>query len=329
MTRSRIAVLLPCFNEGAAIRFVVGSFRSALPGADIYVYDNNSTDNTTENARLSGAIVRYEPAQGKGNVCRRMFADIDADVYVLADGDGTYDAQVAPRMVAKILSEKLDMVIGTRVADARRVYPWGHAWGNRVFSGFLRFLFGRGVSDALSGFRVMSRRFVKSFPSSATGFEIEMDLNVHALNMRVPLAEVETVYRARVGGTKSKLRTFRDGFRILGHLFSLFRHYRPMLFFAIIACVLFLIGLVLGLPLVNDYLASGLVLRIPTAIIVASLGVSALLAFVCGLILATFSRGQLELKRLAYLQCSASIEFLPNSSQTLLRGSEVGQVTHL
>lgn len=295
-----IAVLLPCYNEAATIADVVAAFRDALPTARIYVYDNNSTDATRDQAASAGAIVRCEPIQGKGAVVRRMFADIDADVYVMADGDGTYDATMAPAMVSRLLDQKLDMVVGARLAEAG-AFRHGHRWGNRVFNRIVARLFGRGFEDIFSGYRVFSRRFVKSFPALATGYEIETELTVHALQLRLPVSEVGTRYFPRPDGSTSKLRTVRDGLRILGTILLLLKQTRPFLLFGLFSAATALLSLALAVPVFGTWLSTGLVPRLPTAILCTGLMLLASLSLVCGLILDSVSRGQLELKRLRYL----------------------------
>jgi glycosyltransferase involved in cell wall biosynthesis len=301
MTQPRIAVLLPCYNEEAAIERTVAGFRAAMPDATVYVYDNNSKDRTVELARTAGAVVRTESAQGKGHVVRRMFADIDADVYVMADGDLTYDPAAAPPMVALLLGDQLDMVVGTRKHEQAEAYRGGHVLGNKLFTGLLSGLFGRSFTDIFSGYRVFSRRFVKSFPVLSEGFEIETEMSVHALELRMPVGELETVYAARPEGSTSKLSTYRDGWRILKTIVTLYRIERPVLFFGTIAFYLVLLALVLAVPLVMTYLATGLVPRFPTAILITGLGIVAVLCWFAGLILDTVTRGRREVRRLAYL----------------------------
>jgi glycosyltransferase involved in cell wall biosynthesis len=298
---SRIAVLLPCYNEEAAIAQTVAGFRAALPGATIYVYDNNSRDRTIEVARAAGAVVRSERMQGKGNVVRRMFADIDADIYVMADGDATYDAASAPALVARLLDEQLDMVVGSRVTVADAAYRRGHKFGNAVLTGMLARLFGRSFTDILSGYRVFSRRFVKSFPVLSSGFEIETEISVHALELKMPVAEVETPYFARPEGSESKLSTYGDGLRILNTIVQLYRLERPLLFFGAVGAALGLVALLLAVPLILTYLHTGLVPRQPTAILVTGLIILAALNAFTGLILDTVVRGRREVRRLAYL----------------------------
>ena len=296
-----MAVLLPCYNEEAAIADTIAGFRAELPQAAIYVYDNNSVDRTVELARAAGAIVRNEKMQGKGNVVRRMFADVDADVYIMADGDLTYDPKAAPAMVAMLLAEQLDMVVGTRQHEAADAYRGGHVLGNRLFTGLLAKLFGRSFTDIFSGYRVFSRRFVKSFPVLTAGFEIETEISVHALELKMPVGEIETAYGARPEGSASKLSTYSDGWRILKTIGTLYRVERPVLFFGSIAALLLLLAIVLAVPLVLTYLGTGLVPRLPTAILVTGLGIVAVLSFFAGLILDTVTRGRREMRRLAYL----------------------------
>ena len=302
---TRIAVLLPCYNEEAAIAATVAGFRAALPGAAIYVYDNNSRDNTCEAARQAGAIVRGERQQGKGHVVRRMFADVDADVYIMADGDLTYDPKAAPAMVDLLLAEQFDMVVGTRRHEASAAYRGGHVLGNRVFTELLSGLFGRTFSDIFSGYRVFSRRFVKSFPVLSSGFEIETEMSVHALELRMPVGEVETAYAARPEGSESKLSTYGDGWRILKTIVTLYRIERPVLFYGGIGALLLLAAILLSIPLVVTYLNTGLVPRFPTAILVTGMTIIAVLCVFAGLILDTVTRGRREVRRLAYLSLPA------------------------
>ncbi len=301
----RIAVLLPCYNEEAAIAQTVASFRAALPGVAVYVYDNNSKDRTVDYARAAGAVVRTERMQGKGHVVRRMFADIDADIYVLADGDATYDATAAPMLVRRLLDEQLDMVVGARRSEVELAYRRGHRFGNALLTGMLARLFGRSFSDILSGYRVFSRRFVKSFPVLSGGFEIETEISVHALELRMPVAEIATDYGARPEGSASKLSTYRDGWRILTTILNLFRTERPVLFFGMAGLVLVLVAVILAVPLIATYLQTGLVPRFPTAILVTGLVILAFLSVFSGVILDTVTRGRREMRRLAYLQLPA------------------------
>lgn len=297
----RIAVLIPCYNEAQAITAVVRDFAAALPEAAIYVYDNNSRDDTRARAAQAGAIVRTETFQGKGNVVRRMFADIEAEVYVLVDGDGTYDAPSARKLVDHLLENSLDMVNGARVPIAAAAFRPGHVLGNRMLTGAVAVIFGDRLKDMLSGYRIMSRRFVKSFPALASGFETETELTVHALELRLPIAEMQTPYRDRPSGSQSKLRTFRDGFRILRTIFFLVKEERPLQFFSSVAVALFAASLVLGWPLVTEFLRTGLVPRLPTAILATGLMIMAAVSFVAGLILDTVTIGRREMKRLHYL----------------------------
>ena len=305
MQSPRIAVLLPCYNEQAAIAATVEGFRAALPGAVVYVYDNNSTDGTTEAAAKAGAVVRTERQQGKGHVVRRMFADVDADVYVMADGDLTYDPKAAPAMVDQLVAEQLDMVVGTRRHDAKDAYRGGHVLGNQLFTGLLAGLFGRSFSDIFSGYRVFSRRFVKSFPVLSSGFEIETEISVHALELRMPVGEVETTYLARPEGSHSKLSTYSDGWRILKTIVTLYRIERPVLFFGGIGALLLALAIILSIPLIVTYAHTGLVPRVPTAILVTGMTIVAVLNFFAGLILDTVTRGRREVRRLAYLALAA------------------------
>jgi glycosyltransferase involved in cell wall biosynthesis len=305
MTQPRVAVLLPCYNEEAAIERTIAGFRAALPHATIFVYDNNSKDRTVALATAAGAVVRLERQQGKGNVVRRMFADIDADVYIMADGDLTYDPVAAPPMVDMLLSEQLDMVVGTRKHEHAEAYRGGHVLGNKIFTGLLSGLFGRSFTDIFSGYRVFSRRFVKSFPVLSAGFEIETEMSVHALELRMPVGEIETVYAARPEGSESKLSTYRDGWRILKTIATLYRIERPVLFFGSIGALLLLLGLVLAVPLILTYLDTGLVPRFPTAILITGLVIIAVLCLFAGLILDTVTRGRREVRRLAYLAHAA------------------------
>ncbi|HWU74141.1 MAG TPA: glycosyltransferase family 2 protein [Sphingomonas sp.] len=301
MTEPRIAVLLPCYNEEAAIAQTVAGFRAALPSAAIYVYDNNSKDRTIEVARAAGAVVRSERMQGKGNVVRRMFADVDADIYVMADGDATYDAEAAPQLVRRLVDEQLDMVVGSRLTQQDAAYRRGHVMGNKLLTGMLARLFGRSFTDILSGYRVFSRRFVKSFPVLSGGFEIETEISVHALELRMPVGEVETRYFARPEGSASKLSTYSDGFRILNTIVTLYRIERPLLFFGAIGGLLALFALALGIPLAITYYHTHLVPRFPTAIMATGLIILAALNVFAGLILDTVVRGRREVRRLAYL----------------------------
>jgi len=297
----RVAVLVPCFNEEAAIARVVGDFRKALPAAAVYVYDNNSTDRTAAVARDAGAVVRSETRQGKGNVVRRMFADIEADVYVLVDGDATYDAPSAPRMIERLVAERLDMVVGRRVEQSSGAYRLGHRFGNRLLTGFLAAVFGRAFADILSGYRVFSRRFVKSLPVLSDGFEIETELTVHALELALPVAEIDTPYFARPLGSISKLNTWGDGLRILSTIIKLYRTELPLRFFTVIGIVLALLSIGLAVPIFITYFQEGTVPRFPTAILSTGLMILAVLSISSGLVLDTVTRGRREMKLLAYL----------------------------
>jgi len=299
--RRRIAVLVPCFNEEAAIGRVVRDFRACLPGAEIYVYDNNSTDRTAEAAKAAGAVVRSESRQGKGHVVRRMFGDIDADLYVLVDGDATYDAPSVRAMIARLVEGGLDMVVGARVDQEQAAYRAGHRLGNRLLTGFVARVFGAAFDDMLSGYRVFSRRFVKSFPVLASGFEIETELTIHALNLELPVDEVETPYYARPAGSVSKLSTWHDGCRILASIVRLYRAERPLPFFSGIGLSLATVSIALAIPIVVTYFQQGQVPRFPTAVLSTGLMILACLSIACGLVLDTVTRGRREMKLLAYL----------------------------
>src|SRR6201994_4492007 len=297
----RIAVLVPCYNEEAAVAAVVAGFRKALPSAQIYVYDNNSKDRTAEVARAAGAEVRSERRQGKGHVVRRMFADIEADVYVLVDGDATYDAPSAPGMIERLVNDHLDMVVGLRVDQEQAAYRRGHRTGNWLLASFLSSVFGQAFTDILSGYRVFSRRFVKSFPVLSDGFEIETELTVHALELAMPVAEIETPYYARPEGSVSKLNTWRDGFRILGTILKLYRSEKPLRFFTFIGLFLALVAIGLAIPVIITFLEEGIVPRLPTAVLSTGLMIVAVLSVSSGLVLDTVTRGRREMKLLAYL----------------------------
>lgn len=296
-----IAVLIPAFDEAAAIFQVVSEFRAALPHARVYVYDNNSRDDTVGLAASAGAIVRRERLQGKGNVVRRMFADVDADLYLMVDGDGTYDASSAPLLVAAMIAEGADMVNAVRVPTQDQTWRPGHRWGNRLLSRIVAWIFGDRVSDMLSGYRLFSRRYVKSFPALSSGFEIETELTVHALEQRMPMAQVETPYRDRAVGSVSKLRTFRDGFRILGTIIRLLMRERPTTFYGAVAGALATISIVLAIPLLVTFVETGLVPRFPTAILCTGIMLLASLSFTVGVILDNVTHHRRETRRLAYL----------------------------
>lgn len=301
----RVAVLIPCYNEEATIGKVIADFRRSLPGAVIYVYDNNSKDRTIEIAHEAGAVVRTEPLQGKGNVVRRMFADIEADIYVLVDGDDTYDADSAPKMIQTLLDGPLDMVNGARVTEIAEAYRPGHRFGNWLLTSMVAWVFGNRFKDMLSGYRVFSRRYVKSFPALASGFETETELTVHALELRMPTAEVPTPYKSRPEGSVSKLSTFKDGFRILWMIIVLIKEEKPMEFFSILAAVFALTSVGLITPIVIEFLETGLVPRLPTAVLSMGLMILAFLSMACGLILETVTRGRSEMKRMRYLNIPA------------------------
>ena len=298
----RLAVLVPCFNEEAAIAKVVADFRGALPEATIYVYDNNSTDHTAAVARAAGAVVRRETHQGKGNVVRRMFSDVDADIYVLVDGDATYDAPSARALIARLLDDRLDMVVAARAQSEETAYRRGHKTGNRLLTAFVSSVFKARFTDVLSGYRVFSRRFVKSFPVLSGGFEIETELTVHALELELAVAEVPTPYYARPEGSQSKLSTWRDGVRIISTIVSLYRSERPLAFFTGLGIALAIAAVGLAMPVFVTYLEEGIVPRIPTAILSTGLMLLAFLFVVAGLILDTVSKGRREMKLLAYLE---------------------------
>ncbi|HEU4660581.1 MAG TPA: glycosyltransferase family 2 protein [Pseudolabrys sp.] len=302
-----IAVLLPCYNEVAAVADVVREFRRALPSAQIYVYDNNSTDGTAAAAQKAGAIIRTEPYQGKGNVVRRMLADVDADIYVLADGDATYNPRAAGQLIDVLVSRNLDMVVATR-APADGAYRRGHKAGNRFFNRAISHLFGPGFTDILSGYRVLSRRFAKSFPVTSTGFEIETELSVHALDLKIATAEIPLRYGARPEGSQSKLRTYRDGIRILGAIVMLYKELKPLPFFGAIGACLTLMAVGLAMPLAITYFETGLVPRLPTAILATGMVQLGILSFAVGLVLDAIARSRREAKRMRYLDLQSVAE---------------------
>jgi len=301
-----ISILLPCHNEGLSIRQTVLNFLSVIPEAKIYVYDNLSTDNTREEAIAAGAILRSELWPGKGNVVKRMFADIDSDIYIMADGDGTYDYKIAPQMIRLLLDEHLDMVVGIRQNVFENAYRSGHGFGNRVFNYIYRTLFGPLFTDIFSGYRVFSKRFVKSFPAVSNGFEIETEMSVHASQLRMPIAEISTAYGPRQEGSISKLRTFRDGIRIMLTFIILFKEIRPLKFFGLLAIVLFLVAAVIAVPLFITYSQTGLVPRFPTAILSTGLVILSGIFLACGIILDSLARARLELKRMWYVSTKIS-----------------------
>jgi len=300
-----IAVVIPCYNEEAAIAKVVGDFRRALPQAKIYVFDNSSKDRTVEKAREAGAIVRTEMLKGKGNVVRRMFADVEADIYVLVDGDDTYDAASAPKMIQALLDGPLDMVNGSRVTTIEKAYRPGHRFGNWLLTSMVAWIFGNRFNDMLSGYRVMSRRYVKCFPALSAGFETETELTVHALELRMPTAEITTPYKDRPEGSVSKLSTFKDGFRILWTIIVLVKEERPMQFFTLLALFLGCVSAALMVPIILEFLQTGLVPRFPTLIFATGLVIVGFLSLTCGLVLDTVTRGRREMKRMRYLNIPA------------------------
>ena len=321
MRTPRIAVLIPCYNEEVAIGDTVRGFQKALPEATIYVYDNNSKDKTIDRAREAGAVVRTESLQGKGNVVRRMFADIEADVYLMTDGDTTYDPGAARKMIDLVIDDNLDMVVGKRIHKAKEAYRPGHVLGNRMLTGFLARLFGQRFSDILSGYRAFSRRFAKSFPALSAGFEIETELTVHALTLNMPVAEVDTDYFERPAGSTSKLNTYRDGIRILRVMMTLFKNERPLAFFSWAALLMGLTSIGLSIPVFITWIETGKVPRFPTAILSASIMLLAFLSLSCGLVLDTVTRGRREVKRLRYLEIAA-----PQDALTLPVAAATGRV---
>jgi glycosyltransferase involved in cell wall biosynthesis len=300
-TRLDVVVLVPCYNEERTIANVVRDFRAALPYARIYVYDNNSRDATIAAAQAAGAIVRQERRQGKGNVVRRMFSDIDADVYIMVDGDDTYDASIAPQMIQTLVEQNCAMVVGRRIHEQQEAYRPGHVLGNQMFTSAIAALFGQTFTDILSGYRVFSKSFVKSFPIFALGFEIETELTVHALTLKLPVLECDSIYKARPEGSASKLNTYRDGFRILMKIFHLVRTERPFLFYSLIAAALIIAALVLAYPLVITFLETGLVPRLPTGVLVVGLAMMSALSLVCGVLLDAVTQARREMKMLMYI----------------------------
>ena len=297
----RVAVLIPCYNEASSIAAVVADFRAALPAATIHVYDNNSTDDTVSRAAAAGALVRREALQGKGQVVRRMFADIEADAYILVDGDGTYDAAAAPALLARLLTDGLDMVTGTRQHDSAAAYRPGHQFGNRLLTGIAASIFGDRITDMLSGYRAFSRRFVKSFPALSAGFETETEFTVHALELAMPIGEIMVRYGERPADSPSKLNTFRDGWRILRMILMLLRNERPLRFFGMLGIVTLLVAIALAIPVFVEFARTGLVPRLPTAVLATGLSLLSFLSAFTGLILQTVTIGRREIKRLAYL----------------------------
>lgn len=299
---NKIAILIPCYNEEKAIYKVVEDFKSQIPEAEIYVYDNNSKDNTVAEAKRAGAIVRFEPQQGKGYVVRRMFSDINADVYLMVDGDGTYDSSRARELVDTLVNDQLDMVIGARVEKTSTAHRTGHKFGNQLFNFALKVLFKSNFKDIFSGYRVFSKRLVKSFPAISSGFDIETELSVFALNLKLPVKEIETDFFDRIAGTQSKLSTFKDGFKIGFRMFTLFKDFRPFLLFSIISALLLSSGLYLGVKVTQEFLATGYVYRIPSAVLCVGLLMMGFLSFACGLILDSIANQRREILRLHYLQ---------------------------
>lgn len=299
--RAVVAVVIPCFNEASAIGKVVHDFRTALPKARVFVYDNASSDETCAIARLAGAVVRMEPRRGKGNVVRRMFADIEADVFVLVDGDDTYDASAAPRLIAMLIDDSLDMVNATRAPTSDQAYRMGHQFGNALLTGVVAQIFGNRITDMLSGYRVFSRRFVKSFPTLSAGFEIETELTIHALELRLPIAEVMVGYKERAKGSTSKLKTYRDGYRICKFIFRLIKQEKPFQFFGTLFLLLIASSVALEIPIIVTFMRTGLVPRLPTALLGTGIALLAFMSLTCGLILDTVTRGRAEAKRMHYL----------------------------
>ncbi len=315
---TNVVVLIPCYNEELSVVKVISDFKRALPGAAILVFDNGSTDKTTDLAKGAGAEVYNVPLQGKGNVIRRMFADIDADIYVMVDGDATYDAQSAPAMIERLKEQRLDMLVGARCHHEKEAYRLGHSLGNKLLTGCVSKIFGGDFTDMLSGFRIFSRRYVKSFPALSKGFETETELTVHALELRMPYGEMPTPYGARLEGSTSKLNTYRDGLRILKTIIKLYAVERPLLFYFILALIVGGVGVMISLPILSEYIATGLVPRLPTALLSTGMVLSSIIFFIAGLILETVTMGRREIKRLAYL----AIPALPRPTVSLLQ-SEV------
>jgi len=319
---AKIVVLIPCYNESLTITKVIEDFRRVLPEATIFVYDNNSQDDTAAKAANAGAVVRREVMQGKGNVVRRMFRDIEADFYIIVDGDDTYDAEIAPQMLRLAMEDNCDLVNCIRREIEQEAYRTGHRFGNLMLTGMVRHLFGNRVQDMLSGYKVLSRRFVKSFPALSGGFDIETELTVHALELSMPVAHVEGEYRGRPEGSESKLHTYRDGLRILWLISILFKHERPLQFFTWIGLILMLTSLALGIPVVLQFLHTGLVLRLPTAVLAMGIMLAAFLSIVTGLILDTVTRGRREAKMLTYLQHSAYQAVMESKSHAAISTDE-------
>lgn len=319
-----IALVVPCYNEEKTIAQVVREFKLAMPALEIYVFDNSSNDETAAIAKREGAQVIHVPLRGKGNVVRRMFADVDADIYVMVDGDATYDATAVSTLIDKLIDEKLDMVVGCRQTDAEtasHAYRHGHQWGNRLLTQSVMQIFGGSFTDMLSGYRVFSRRYVKSIPALSHGFEIETELTVHALELRMPYGEVMTRYGARPEGSESKLSTYKDGWKILKTIGRLYVSERPFSFFGILASLIAAVAIIISIPIILEFLKVGVVPRFPTAILSASMMVCAILSFACGLILDNVTRGRHEVKRLTYLgiplaKAATKLVNLPPSKNT-------------
>lgn len=314
-----VAVLIPCYNEEGAVGNTIEAFYKVLPYSKVFVYDNNSTDRTVEEAVNSSAVVYKEPRQGKGEVVKRMFSDIDADIYVLVDGDDTYDAKAVTKMIECLVTENLDMVIGTR-SVVRDAYPKGHIIGNKIFTGLISLFFNSKLNDVFSGYRVMSKRFVKTVPVLSNGFEIETELTAHALHHRMPIKEVATVYKNRPEGTQSKLKTFSDGFKIMNFIFFLLRDVKPLLFFSMLSIILVSLSLYSGVPVIFDFYQTGLVERLPTAVLASALAIISVVSLFTGLVLDNVSRGRLEYKILNYLSYeSKSRSMLENTEEVELK----------
>jgi glycosyltransferase involved in cell wall biosynthesis len=296
-----IAVLIPCFNEELSIKQVILDFQKFLPQAKIYIYDNNSTDKTVHIAKAMGVIVRLEKKQGKGHVVYRMFGDIEADYYIMVDGDGTYDISKAPQMINILITECCDIVNGKRMESALENYRKGHRFGNWMLTGIVAAIFSAQFTDMLSGYKAFSKKFVKSFPSLSRGFEIETQITIHALEMNLPVREIETKYINRIEGSESKLNTYKDGIKILYAIGLLFIREKPFIFFGTIGLVLAAIMLILFIPIYNLYLLTGLVPKFPTLILISGLGVSSLICLVTGLITESLTTARKEVKRLSYL----------------------------
>lgn len=300
-SEKRIAVLIPCYNEYLTIGKVVQDFKKNLPNSTIYVYDNNSTDSTIEVASALGVIVRKEPTQGKGAVVRRMFREIDADYYIMVDGDDTYDASIANSMLELAINESLDLVNAVRIQESKDAYRSGHKLGNTILTGAVRKIFGNRVRDMLSGYKVFSRNFVKSFPVSEEGFGIETELTIHALELNMPVGHIDGKYGGRPEGSTSKLNTYKDGLRISSLIFRLFKHERPFTFFGLISVFLWLTSIMLMMPVLRDYFSTGMVPRFPTVILATGISIIAMLSLISGLILNTVTKGRKEIKSLFYL----------------------------